>query len=58
MTERSKHQNDEFPVLEGIPGRVFFEHSGALNMLVASDTTLLASVDAAFYIFREKELVI
>ncbi|MDO9515577.1 MAG: PAS domain S-box protein [Syntrophales bacterium] len=41
MTERGTHLDHDSALLEDIPGRTIFEHSGALNMLVASDTTLL-----------------
>ncbi|GAB6280150.1 MAG: hypothetical protein STSR0007_02040 [Thermovirga sp.] len=42
MTKPASPLKQELPVLEDIPGSAVFEHSGALNMLVASDTTLLA----------------
>lgn len=42
MTEHTAPRDHDSSPLEGIPGRTIFEHSGALNMLVASDTILLA----------------
>lgn len=42
MTEHKGPLDHDSSPLEGIPGRTIFEHSGALNMLVASDTILLA----------------
>ena len=42
MMEHTAPPDHESSPLEGIPGRTIFEHSGALNMLVATDTTLLA----------------
>ena len=42
MTEHKGSQDYENSSLESIPGSTIFEHSGALNMLVVSDMTLLA----------------
>ena len=42
MTEHTGSPDHGHLSLEGIPGMAFFEHSGVANMLVASDTTLLA----------------
>jgi len=47
MPKRTNPLNYSNKALEGIAGSVFFEHSGAANMLVAADTTLLA-VSARF----------
>lgn len=41
MTEHTDPLNRAPSALEGIPGIAFFEHSGAANMLVAHDTTLI-----------------
>ena len=42
MPERTRPPNDSIQALEGISRDTVFEHSGAANMVVASDTTLLA----------------
>jgi len=42
MPERTDPPYDSTQALEGISRDVVFEHSGAANMVVASDTTLLA----------------